>query len=93
MGDRIKIFLPAFAMIVPLLVTGIILPRDATAQRTGSFAKTWIASGQWSDDRSRVTEVSSQKSAHPGATYLVIWLEGMRSIDGRYREKAETDHL
>ena len=46
MGDRIKIFLPAFAMIIPLLVTGIILPRDVTAQRTGSFSGTWIASGQ-----------------------------------------------
>lgn len=46
MRDRINVFLLAFAMIIPLLVTGFFLPQDASAERSGSFAGAWIASGQ-----------------------------------------------
>lgn len=46
MIDRIKVFLLAFALILPLLVMDFILPRDASAGGAGSFAGTWIASGQ-----------------------------------------------
>mgnify|MGYP001813758749 FL=1 len=46
MGNRIKFFLLAFAMTISLLVTGFILPQDVSAERAGSFAGTWIASGQ-----------------------------------------------
>ena len=46
MGDRIKVFLLAFAMIIPVVVVMFILIASASAERSGSFAGAWIASGQ-----------------------------------------------
>jgi hypothetical protein len=46
MVDRIKFYLLAFAMIIPLLVMIFILAPESSAERAGSFAGTWIASGQ-----------------------------------------------
>lgn len=46
MGDRIKFFLLPFAMIIPLFVMMFILVPESSAERAGSFAGTWIASGQ-----------------------------------------------
>jgi hypothetical protein len=46
MGNRIKIFLRALAMMIPLFLMMFILTPEASAERAGSFAGTWIASGQ-----------------------------------------------
>ena len=46
MIDRIKVFLLAFAMILPLFGLNFILPGDSSAGGAGSFAGSWIASGQ-----------------------------------------------
>ena len=46
MIDRIKVFLLALAMILPLLVLNLLLPGDSSAGGTGSFAGSWIASGR-----------------------------------------------
>ena len=44
--DRSNVFWLAVAMIIPLLAAGFSLPRDACAEKAGSFAGSWIASGQ-----------------------------------------------
>ena len=46
MGDRINFFLLAFAMIIPLFVMMFVLAPESSAERAGSFAGTWIATGQ-----------------------------------------------
>jgi hypothetical protein len=46
MGDRIKAFLLSLAIIVTVIVAAFILPQEASAEQTGSFTGTWIASGQ-----------------------------------------------
>ena len=46
MQNRIRTFLLYLLVIVPLVVAVFILSQEATAGETGSFAGTWIASGQ-----------------------------------------------
>ena len=46
MRERIKVFLLSFAMIMAVFVTVFILAQAASAAQAGSFAGTWIASGQ-----------------------------------------------
>jgi len=46
MRERIKVFLLSFAIIIPVFVTVFILAQEASAEQAGSFAGTWIASGQ-----------------------------------------------
>jgi hypothetical protein len=46
MRERIKVFLLSFAIIIPVFVTVFILAQAASAAQAGSFAGTWIASGQ-----------------------------------------------
>ena len=46
MQNRIRTFLLYLLVIVPLVVVVFILSQEATAGKTGSFAGSWIASGQ-----------------------------------------------
>lgn len=46
MRDRIKALLLSLAIIVTVIVAAFILPQEASAEQTGSFTGTWIASGK-----------------------------------------------
>ena len=46
MRDRVKSLLLSLAIVVTVIVSAFILPQEASAEQTGSFTGTWIASGQ-----------------------------------------------